>query len=138
MTRLEPTAWDAQASYEATFIENLVLEVRLGVLDREKLAPQRLIVDVTMYRPKPTHPAQSLADCMDYARVYEHLTNTWPARPHTELIETLAEDLLAFCFQDASIAACRVRLRKPDIFDGAAVPGLEVLRHRADQPGHAG
>ena len=59
---------------------------------------------------------------------------TWPQKPHTDLIETLIEELIALCFADSRVEACRVSILKPDIFNEAAGAGLEVYRLRSEQP----
>ena len=38
------------------------------------------------------------------------------------------------CFEDARVEACRVALRKPDVYDGRAVPVVEVYRLRPAAP----
>ncbi|MDF1585454.1 dihydroneopterin aldolase [Marinimicrococcus flavescens] len=121
---------DEGRSYQCLALRHLALEVRIGVNPAEKTAPQRVLVDVELMRGGGPFPAESLADCLDYDRVYRHLTESWPQRPHTELIEVLAEDLLAFCFEDPRVDACRVIITKPDIYGGRACPGIEVYRRR--------
>jgi dihydroneopterin aldolase len=54
----------------------------------------------------------------------------WPQRPHTALLETLAEDLVAHCFMIEAVQACRVSIEKPDIFNDADAAGVEVFRVR--------
>ncbi len=52
------------------------------------------------------------------------------ARPHTELLETLAEEIVAVCFANPLVEACRVSVVKPDIFNEAAAAGIEFYRLR--------
>jgi dihydroneopterin aldolase len=54
----------------------------------------------------------------------------WPGRPHTPLLETLAEELVALCLANPAVAACRVSVAKPDIFNEAAAAGVEIFRTR--------
>ena len=54
--------------------------------------PQLLSVDVELYRRQERFTGTSLADCLDYDRLYDHITEEWPARAHVELLERLAED----------------------------------------------
>jgi len=55
----------------------------------------------------------------------------WPSRPHTDLLETLAEELVALCFALEAVQACRVSVEKPDIFNEADAAGVEIFRVRA-------
>jgi dihydroneopterin aldolase len=106
--------------------------MKIGVADWER-APdcrQTVLVDIDMWAASGTFKDASLDDCMDYARIYEYLTREWPSRPHTDLLETLAEELVGFCFADEKVRACRVTLRKPDVFKGRAVPAVTFYRTR--------
>ncbi len=66
----------------------------------------------------------------NYHRLFRFLTETVPAHPHVDLLEELAETILAFCLEDGRVEACRVLIRKPDVYDGSALPQLEVYRRR--------
>lgn len=117
--------------YECVALTGLVLHLHIGIRDWERHLDrkQRVRVEVECYRPLG-EPPQRIEDCIDYSRLYRYVTTAWPARGHTDLLETLAHDLLAFAFQDASITAVRVRLAKLDVYLDDAVPVVEMLRHR--------
>ncbi|MCX7631620.1 MAG: dihydroneopterin aldolase, partial [Geminicoccaceae bacterium] len=68
--------------------------------------------------------------CLDYDRIHRWLVETWPARPHTELLEQLAEELLAKCFEDPRVEWCRVRIRKPEAHGGRGAPEILATRWR--------
>lgn len=106
------------------------IAVRLGVYPEEHEAPQEISVDVELYRTAGAFTGGSLADCLDYDRVFRHLTEVWPARPHTGLLEQLAEDAVAFCLEDPKVEACRVVIRKLQVYGGRAVPEISVYRRR--------
>ena len=50
--------------------------------------------------------------------------------PHTDLLETIAEEIVANCLADERVAACRVSVMKLDIFNEAESAGIEVFRTR--------
>ncbi len=104
--------------------------VRLGLLERERKAAQKVIVDVELWRRHRGYEGGGLDACIDYDRIHRHLREVWPKRPHTDLLEELAEELIAFCFEDRRVEACRVRLRKPEVYADGAVPELLAFRHR--------
>jgi len=90
---------------------------------------------VEMFRHRDAFTGSGVADCIDYDRVYGHITGRWtPARAHVDLLEQLLEELVAVCFEDARVEACRVALRKPDVYDGRAIPVVEVYRLRPAVP----
>ncbi len=122
--------WNPLASHQCLALRDVRVAVRVGVYDQEHTAPQLLIVDVELYRRQERFTGTSLADCLDYDRVYLHLTEEWPQRPHTGLLETLAEGLVEFCLSDTRIDACRVVIRKAEVYPGTATPELAVFRLR--------
>lgn len=124
--------WDQQASYHCLALRDVRVAVRVGAFPAEQAAPQTVAVDVELYRHHGPFTGEALADCLDYDRVFRHLTEVWPARPHTALLEQLAEELIAFCLTDVRVEACRVIVRKLDIYGGRAVPAIEVYRLRVD------
>ncbi|MCA9687996.1 MAG: dihydroneopterin aldolase [Myxococcales bacterium] len=122
----------AQAtSDERVTLHDVAVDIRVGASDRERHADarQRVLVTVEMGRGG-RHRHASLADCLDYARVFAWITDTWPQRPHTELLETLLEELVAFVFEDARVEWCRVAIKKPHVFHGVAVPEVAFFRER--------
>jgi 7,8-dihydroneopterin aldolase/epimerase/oxygenase len=127
--------WDPQASYERVALEDLTVELQVGINQWER-APgkaQRLLVTVEMFRHRGAFTGTSVADCINYDRVYSHIAARWtPARAHIDLLEPLLEELVAVCFEDTRVEACRVAIRKPHVYNGHAVPTVEVYRLRSD------
>ena len=127
--------WDADAGYERVALENLTVELQVGINPSERGKAQRLVVTVEMFRHRDAFIGSGVADCIDYGRVYRHITGRWtPARAHVDLLEQLLEELVAVCFEDPRVEACRVALRKPDVYGGRAVPVVEVYRLRPAAP----
>ena len=63
--------WDVHASYERVALEDVAVELQVGVSDWE-CSPgkaQRLLVTVEMFRHRGAFSGASLADCIDYDRV---------------------------------------------------------------------
>jgi 7,8-dihydroneopterin aldolase/epimerase/oxygenase len=56
---------------------------------------------------------------------------TFPSLPHVDLLEEIAEEIVAKCFEDSRVEACCVAVLKPDIFNEAEAAGIEVFRTRA-------
>jgi 7,8-dihydroneopterin aldolase/epimerase/oxygenase len=127
--------WDANASYERVALEDLTVALQVGINQSERGKAQRLVVTVEMFRHRDAFRGSSVADCVDYDRVYGHIAGHWtPARAHVDLLEQLLEELVAVCFKDARVEACRIALRKPDVYGGRAVPVVEVYRLRPAAP----
>lgn len=125
--------WDTAASYERVALEDIAVEVQVGIEEWERVAgkAQRLLVTVEMFRHRDAFTGTSVADCVDYDRVYRHLAGHWTAaRPRVDLLESLLEELVVLCFEDTRVEACRVAIRKPHVYNGRAVPVVEVYRLR--------
>ncbi len=115
-------------------LRDVPVTVRIGIAPKERRAPQRLLVTVEMISEPPQGGYQSITDCVDYDRIFRHLRDVWPNRPHTDLLEQLMEGLLAFIFEDPKVLACRARLIKPDIYPGSAQAGIERSAVRTAPP----
>lgn len=121
--------WHPEKGYRRIMLKDLVTEVKLGVhaWEQHPEKPQKIVVNIDMYADdEPFAPGAAVID-------YDHVRDairSWPARPHTLHIETLLEDLVALCFRDARVKACRVSIQKPDIFNEAAGAGVELFRIR--------
>lgn len=125
--------WDANASYERVALEDLAVDLQVGVnaWERTPGKTQRLLVAVEMFRHRGAFTGSSVADCLDYDRVYSHIAARWtPARGHIDLLEPLLEELVVLCFEDSRVEACRVAIRKPHVYNGNAIPVVEVYRLR--------
>ena len=92
-----------------------------------------LSVDVELYRRQERFTGTSLADCLDYDRLY-HITKQWPAREHVELLERLADDLAEYCLLDARVEACRVIIRKLEVYPDSATPEITIYRIAPRRP----
>lgn len=123
--------WNPLVSHQCLALRDVRVAVRVGVYAAELEAPQLLIVDVEMYRREQRFTGASLADCLDYDRIYRHLIQDWPQRQHTQLLEQLADELAEYCLDDARVEACRIVIRKPEIYPGSAFPEISVFRVRA-------
>ncbi len=84
-------------------ITNLLAHGIIGVYDEERVTPQDILINITLYTDT-RHAAQtdSLADCINYDALSQKI------RAHAEnarrlTIEALAEDIAALCLQDVGV-----------------------------------
>lgn len=124
----------SDSGYQRVGLRDLVVEMHVGIADWERQpdCTQRVVVNVDMYRALPDTPARSIEDCINYDPVHEHIVREWPHRPHTDLLETLAEELVALCLDDPKVAAVRVELQKPDVYKDTAAARVEVFKRRPE------
>ena len=123
-------AEDRLAGLQTIRLKELVLELRIGQFAPEFGRTQKVRVSLEAWRAAGPFTSDKFADCLDYHRIYRHLTEDWPERPHLRLLESWAELLVAFILEDPRIEGCRVRLEKLEVYDGKAVPEVEFLRYR--------
>jgi dihydroneopterin aldolase len=123
--------WDPAADYIRVVLRDVEVEAHVGLhpWERHPERPSRLLVSVEMFAHLARGHAASERPVIDYDRVRNGLRG-WSSRPHTPLLETLAEEVVALCFGDATVEACRVSIVKPDIFNEAAGAGVEIYRVR--------
>jgi 7,8-dihydroneopterin aldolase/epimerase/oxygenase len=111
-------------------IANAVVERRCGIhpWERHPEHPNRLKITVEMFARLKPGPIGS-GNYIDYDRIRDFL-GTFPSLPHTDLLETIVEEITAKCFENEHVDACRVAVLKPDIFNEAEAAGIEVFRTR--------
>jgi dihydroneopterin aldolase len=106
------------------------LALGLHPWERHKERPTRLLVSVELELPLARYYGEANG-YIDYDPLYAYIA-TWPGRPHTERIETLAEELLDFLFAKTPASRARVNLRKPDIFVDVSAVGVSYDVSRED------
>ncbi len=116
-------------SYVSIFVKDICVAVRVGLLDAEKKGPQALSVSIELYAGAGYLEKAIKGQILDYSLFYDFIV-AWELRDHVELLEPLAQDLIAFAFGFDDVQAVRVSLAKPDIFDKAAQAGIEVFVSR--------
>lgn len=125
--------WDPNRSHVRVVLRDVQTQAHVGLHPWERFPqrPTRLLVTVEMLQATPG-PADrhGRAGIMDYDTVRDAIAS-WPGRPHVDLLETLAEELVAVCFSMDPVDACRVEVAKPNVFNEAAAVAVEIFRVRA-------
>lgn len=109
----------------AYVLRNMKVRMAIGIHPHEA-EPQTLIVSVTAQGFSAPRP-RSIADVLNYEPIHDYVQRTWPQRPHTDLLETLAIELFDKIFADDRIGAAEISLLKPDAFSEVEMAGV-VLR----------
>lgn len=116
-------------------LENVVVEAACGMhpWERHPERPNKLSIDVTLFAKLN---ARRLRDFgyIDYDQIRNFLKQL-PSRPHTELLETLLDEIVEKCFVDERVEACRVSIMKLSIFNEVGAAGVEVYRTRSHWKG---
>ena len=109
---------------QRTAIEDLVLDMSIGIRDWEREQTQRVAFDVAVYRAEFGHETD-IADCYDYSALRRFLI-AYREAPHVDLLETLLGEVLDYCFTDPSVVAAEAQLAKLDVFGGDGTPILSA------------
>jgi 7,8-dihydroneopterin aldolase/epimerase/oxygenase len=134
MTKISSSGlWDAERDYVRILLDGIRTEARVGLHPWERFAdkPNPLLVSIELFAPSPR--PETTAEFMDYDPL-RAAVKEWPNRPHTELLETLAEELVSLCFTLPRVAACRVSVLKTGIFNEINAVGVELYRRRPVAP----
>lgn len=117
--------------YRCLVIDRLKLKLLIGILDREKAAPQEVVMTIYMYIREPG-PARStdIADYVSYAEVVESLRALAASGRHIPLVENLAEEIADIVLADRRVTRTIVDVRKTEIIPDCA--GVGVIIERAN------
>jgi dihydroneopterin aldolase len=121
---------DARVAIRHVFVRNLVLNCSIGIHQHERLAVQRIRVNLDLAVREGETNGQ-LDDELANVVCYEDLTKGLRAlasREHVNLVETLAEDVAAMCLGDDRVCSARVCIEKLDIVNDAESVGVEIER----------
>jgi dihydroneopterin aldolase len=110
------------------FLRQLVLPARIGVLAHEKVAPQDIVLDVTLdIETRQAAISDDLRDTVDYAALSAQLAQHC-SHQHVELVERLAQQLADICLQDKRVQQVSLSLSKPHALTNAAGVGVRITR----------
>jgi 7,8-dihydroneopterin aldolase/epimerase/oxygenase len=110
------------------FLRDYTVNIDIGVHDFEKLAPQRVLINVDLYVPMAlsTPRADELVEVVDYDFIRSSVLAR-VAQGHIQLQETLADDVLKLMLAHPRVRAARVSTAKPDVYADCAAVGVEVF-----------
>ena len=110
-------------------VRDLMLTARIGLHQHERLASQRIRVnlDLTVADEGPIDDDYDKVVC--YGELVTGVRHVVGAG-HVNLVETLAERIAAMCLADRRVLGARVRVEKLDVFPEAESVGVEIERFR--------
>ena len=127
---IEPVQFaDARNALRHVFVRDLTLAARIGVHQHEKQRSQRIRINVDLAVRESDVAAigDQLAHVVCYEQVVSGIRRLVGAG-HVNLVETLAEQIAAFCLEDRRVRVTRVRVEKLDVFEDATSVGVEIER----------
>lgn len=114
------------------FIDSLEADVLIGAYTEERLAPQRVMIDLEIgFDFQQAIKTDQLSDTLDYDHFVTSLRNLIAQTRYT-LLETLADTICRHCIQDYHASWVQIRLYKPNILARIGRVGIELTRHADD------
>lgn len=114
----------------AVALDEVYVNVNCGLhpWERHPERPTRLLISVRLYAPLTARRAAD-EPIIDYDVVRDRI-RALENEGHIDLLETVADRIVESCFHDARVAACRVAIRKPDIYNETRGAGIDLFRTR--------
>ncbi len=120
---------DIQNLEQQILIEGLELMASIGILDSEKEAKQRVILDLIINLDTKETYHDNIDETVSYADLIEE-TKQLVHSKHFNLVETLAEDMAQMCFQHSTINKIEITVKKPDIIQETLNVGFKLTQQR--------
>lgn len=118
----------ARARIRHVFVRDLECQALIGIYEREKITPQRLIINIDL-SVKEGSGDDDIGHVVSYEIMVKKV-EAIIAAGHINLVETLCEKIARSCLTDKRVLAARVRVEKPDIIANARSVGVEIERIR--------
>ncbi len=110
-------------------VRDLVLPCRIGVYDHERQAPQRVRINAQLLVERGATESDELRHVLNYETIVEGI-RALARGGHIELIENLAEQVMAVCLASPRALAARISVEKLDVFADAESVGVVLRRRR--------
>jgi len=110
------------------FIKDLSVNGIIGVYEKEREHPQRILVNVRMLTD--THKAaltDDILECVDYGKMIQ-IIQTLIENSSRFTVEALAEDIANLCLNQTNVEKVIVRVEKPEVFANASSVGVQIER----------
>jgi len=112
-------------------IDRMEISLAVGIYEDEQ-APQKVWVSLTATGQAQARP-QHIGQCIDYEPLCRWLAEEWPRSPHTPLLETRLNELLAHVFTlDARVTRVWAGLYKERMSRQSLAVGIERQMTRAE------
>ena len=116
------------ARQDKVLIRELKVEAILGILPQERVTPQPVLINITIYTDtRRAARSKDIVDAVNYAALADAATKLTIDGKYL-LIETLVEDLAALSLSLAHVEGVSVRVEKPQAVPAAGAVGVEIYR----------
>jgi dihydroneopterin aldolase len=113
-------------------VRDLVLPCRIGVHGHEREAPQRVRFNARLLVERAVGGSDELRHVLNYETIVEGI-RALARGEHIELLESLAEQVMAICLASPHALEAWVSVEKLDVFADAASVGVALHRRRSQR-----
>ena len=125
-----PSPSAAPSARRCLLIRDLVLPCSIGVHEHERHDTQRVRINLRVEVTDDERPIDdSIANVVSYETIVDGI-RAIVAGGHINLVETLADRIVALCLANRRVSSVRVRVEKLDLYPDAGGVGVEVERSR--------
>ena len=121
----------ASSQYIKLLVKNLTVPCRIGIHQHERLAPQKIRVNVELLCWIPADLNDDYDRTICYADLIMRIKSVI-GKSHFNLVETIAEQIAQDCLQIEAAREALVRIEKLDQFKDAESVGVEVRREKLE------
>lgn len=128
---LYPEQMTRPTSTHKVFINDLLVDMLIGVYAHEKSTPQAVRLNIEMTVVDTLAP---LADNYKNVVCYETIANRiieMAQGEHVNLVETLAEKAAAICLNNERVSLVQVKVEKLNAIKNTTSVGVEILRGKS-------
>lgn len=111
------------------FIDDMRVEARVGVFEREKVTTQTLEMSLTFGVPDEAARDDDIAKTIRYDAVIERIRAELAAR-HFNLLETLGEYVIGLLLNEFGAPWVKISIAKIGIMKGVRRVGVQIERSR--------
>jgi dihydroneopterin aldolase len=110
-------------------VRDLVLPADIGVYAHERGRLQRLCINLNLGVDEPASSTDQLDEVVCYRTLIDQIRSMLAAE-RFNLVETVAERIVALCLAEPRVAEAGVRVEKLDAVPEAVGVGIELVRAR--------
>lgn len=115
---------------DKVYIKGLQLYTLIGVYDFERLAKQRVIIDLELQTD--LHKAgctDNVEDTLDYGKIAQRLTDIADTASFS-LLEALGQKMADVLLAEFAVDTLSLTINKPDILDNVSAVGIHIVRSK--------
>lgn len=113
---------------DKVLIQNLHVEGILGVYERERAIPRKILINVTLFTDtRSCAQTDNLSNGVDYSLVVKEIRDH-VKKSQRYTVEALAEDIANICLGHGGVQNVKVRVDKPEAVKDVETVGVEIER----------